>query len=86
MEDKSLQNNDITLPGGLGTVIVGNKESDITQIFKGKDGAVTLTIQPKKPEIEIIDNSNCVFDVKRIEARLKELGALEDIECEIIKD
>ena len=35
-------------------------------------------------EIEIIDNRNCVFDVKKIENRLKELGALEDVECEIV--
>lgn len=36
-------------------------------------------------QFEIIDNSNCVFDVKKIDQRLIELGALEDIECEIIE-
>jgi hypothetical protein len=33
-------------------------------------------------ECEVIDNSNCIFDVQKIEARLKELGALEEMEEE----
>lgn len=35
-----------TLPGGLGSVIVGGKESEITQMFRGKDGHTTLTLSP----------------------------------------
>jgi len=35
-------------------------------------------------DFEIIDNSNCVFDVNKIDDRLKDLGALEDIDCEIV--
>ena len=34
---------------------------------------------------EIIDNRNCVFNVNAIDDRLKELGALEDIDHEIIE-
>lgn len=34
--------------------------------------------------LKMIDNTNCVFDVSKIEDRLKQLGALEDIDCEII--
>lgn len=36
-------------------------------------------------DFEIIDNSNCVFNSKKIDERLIELGALEDGEFEIIK-
>ncbi len=39
-----IQNDDITLPGGLGTVVVAGVTREITQFFAKKDGSVTLTI------------------------------------------
>lgn len=45
-----LQNNEFILPGDLGTIRVGNKVRDIKSVFKGKDGAVTITVGETKPE------------------------------------
>lgn len=38
-----IQNNDILLPGGIGTIKIGNDEVEIIQLFKAKDGSITLT-------------------------------------------
>jgi len=41
---RALQKEDITLPGGLGTVKVAGSTREIESLFKGKDGATTLTM------------------------------------------
>jgi hypothetical protein len=46
--DNQIQKDDITLPGGLGSVIINGNEGEITQMFKSNEGATTLTIIPKK--------------------------------------
>ena len=75
-----LQNEDFYLKGDLGMV---NGEP-ITKVFKGNNGITTITITPLVDKIEIIDRRNCIFDVDKIDNRLKELGALEDIDHEEI--
>lgn len=35
------------LPGGIGYVRAGRSVGEITSLFKGNDGAITLTIEPK---------------------------------------
>jgi hypothetical protein len=49
-----LQKDDRYLPGGLGTIQVGNQVRDIKQVFKGKDGSVTITIGATEPKPLII--------------------------------
>lgn len=51
-----IQNNDITLPGGLGTVGIGNTTREITKYVARNDGSVTLNIgavvKPKTQDIQ----------------------------------
>lgn len=78
---RELQNEEFILKGDLGTV----NGSPITKVFKGKNGMTTITVNPMVDKVEIIDTRNCVFNVKAIDDRLKELGALEDIPHEEVK-
>lgn len=45
--DNQLQNDEMYLPGPIGTAQIGGRVSDITAIEKRKDGSVTLTITPR---------------------------------------
>lgn len=47
MSNNELQNNDFILPGGLGTVQVGDQVREIKSIFNSKDGSCTITIGEK---------------------------------------
>ena len=51
-KNNELTETDKILPGGIGTVHMGNTERDITAIRSNGNGSVTLTIgAPKKREI-----------------------------------
>lgn len=70
------------------TIASTGQKSNVIEASKFKGGMI-LTVRPHKTEdigCEVIDNRNCVFDVKMIEQRLIELGALEDAEFEIIPE
>ncbi len=41
-----LQKDDFILPGNLGSVNVGGVNQEITEVFKSKEGATTITIAP----------------------------------------
>lgn len=66
MSNNELQNNDMILPGNIGTISVGNKVRDIKSVFKGKDGSVTITIGETKLEpvepLRFIPNNKPVMD------------------------
>lgn len=79
-----LQNEDFYLKGDLGTVKIGSAIHEVTKVFKGNDGATTMTITPFPTALVITCNDDCFFDAAKIDNRLKELGALEDIDCEIV--
>ena len=85
MSNNQLQNEEMYLPGDLGTVTFGLKKGDVTSVFNSKDGVTTLTIQPQKDKIEVIDTRDCFFDVAKIEKRMKDIGMLEDIDHEVIE-
>lgn len=52
--DNSIQNTDVLLPGGLGSVTVATTgaSAEITGRFDGKDGSTTLTLTPIKKSIQ----------------------------------
>lgn len=57
MSNNDLQNNDMILPGDIGTVKVGNKVRDIKSVFKGNDGSVTITVAETMPEPLIVNGT-----------------------------
>lgn len=76
------------LGGEIKIASTGQKVNIIAaSVVKGSN-SFTITVRPQvieDIECEIIDNTNCVFDVKKIENRLIELGVLEDKDYELIK-
>lgn len=63
MSNNELQNNDMIFPGNIGTVKIGNKVRDIKSVFKGNDGAVTITVAETKPEPFVVDGSVMPFSI-----------------------
>lgn len=59
MSNKDLQNNEYYLPGGLGTVVINGKESEIIKSESNyQNGSLTLTLSPL--------NDNPVSEIKSI--------------------
>jgi hypothetical protein len=68
--------------------LVGMRQSEYdrnVRLRKQQEISLSQENITEDADFEIIDNRNCVFDVKRIEDRLIELGALEDAEFEVIE-
>lgn len=56
MSDGSeLQNEEMYLPGNLGTIKCFGKERDIQSVFRSADGSVTITIAATEPKPLMID-------------------------------
>jgi hypothetical protein len=62
-----LQNNDMVLPGNLGTVKIGNQERNIKSVFKKKDGSVTITIGEHIEPLLLGSSIKILFPEKTIE-------------------
>jgi hypothetical protein len=68
-----LQNNEFILPGNLGTVIIGDKEREITQVYRNKiNGSVTITIGATKPEPLLVDGHSTGLMIYHPEAKFTE--------------
>ncbi len=54
--NKELQKDEMYLPGGFGTVKVGEQDHEIKEVFKGNNGIVTITLRNtnKKTETKVI--------------------------------
>lgn len=46
MSNNQLQNEEMYLPGNLGEVRIGGTKGTVTSVFKGANGATTVTIDP----------------------------------------
>lgn len=81
-----LQNEEFYLKGDLGSVKIGSATHEITKVFKANNGTTTMTVTPFPTSLEISCNDDCFFNASKIETRLKELGALEDIPHEVVEN
>ena len=67
-----LQKDEYYLPGDLGTIKVGDAVRKVKSVFKGNDGAVTLTIAEHQQPLEINGRKTglgIIFPEKTIELK-----------------
>lgn len=59
-KDNEIQNSEMYLPGGFGTVKVGEQVHEIKEVFKGNNGLLTITLQNtnKNSETKVIGRPN----------------------------
>lgn len=78
---EELQNNEVILKGGLGTV----NGREITKTFKGKDGTTALTINPQPSKVIFLNDGNAMDLDEWTNIPYEGHSKTEDAEFEIIE-